>query len=68
MAWSEHIHVHIHNDDQKEIIKLLNEIKTLLAGGSSVKELEAQMDSWLATLKQSVGEIETVSQQVDSTK
>lgn len=64
MAWSEHIHVHIHNDDQKEIIKLLKEIK---AGNSGqVKELENQMDSWLARLKQDFDKLETVSEKVDS--
>lgn len=34
MAWSENIHIHIHNDDQKEIIKLLKEIKALLTGSN----------------------------------
>ena len=30
MAWSENIHIHLHNDDQREIVKLLKEIKELL--------------------------------------
>lgn len=33
-----------------------------------VAELEKQMDSWLAKLKQDFGKLEEVSQKVDSTK
>ena len=32
MAWSENIHIHLDNCDQKEIIQLLKEIKEILAG------------------------------------
>lgn len=44
MAWSEHIHVHIHNDDQKEIIKLLKEIKELLSKPSDSEEIQHIMN------------------------
>lgn len=62
--------INIFNNRSKKELKLLKEIKALLIAGSDerVKQLEAQMDSWLATLKTSVDKVEQVSQQVDSTK
>lgn len=65
------VEIHNHNHvDTEEIISQLhiikmqnNKIITLLL---SSDELEKQMDSWLAALSKSVGAIEKVSEQVDS--
>lgn len=68
MAWKEeHIHVHTHCNNS-EIVLLLKDIKALLGNGDQVKQLEKQMDGWLASLNQAFGKLEQVSEQVDSTK
>lgn len=55
---------HIVLDSSPALCKLIDAI----TGDERVKELENQMDSWLATLEQSIGKVETVSEQVDSKK
>lgn len=57
MAWSEHIHVHIHNDDQKEIIKLLKEIKELLSkpdDEAAKQRIMGKLDSIIADVKTTI--------------
>lgn len=56
---------HIVLDSSPALCKLIDAIT---GNDEKVKALEAQMDSWLATLGQSIGELKTVSGQVDSTK
>lgn len=61
--------INIFNNGSRKQIKLLKEIRAdvkALKQDDRVKELETQMDSWLATLKQSLARIKTVSEQVDS--
>ena len=59
----------IGNRRRRKELKLLNEILAevkALKQDDKVAELEKQMDSWLVRLKQALGNLETVSDKVDS--
>lgn len=60
MAWSEHIHIHIHDEETK---RLLNEILAELKKTGS-QQLEKQMDSWLVELDKMIKPLEEISKQV----
>ena len=56
MAWSEHIHIHLHNEDNKAILAELTIIKNQnLQIMSAIDDLKAQV----ATLKTQVSDLQT---------
>ena len=58
--------INIFNNRSKKELKLLKEILAIVKTLKPDDQLEKQMDSWLVTLKQAIGKLETVSEQVDS--
>jgi signal transduction histidine kinase len=61
MAWSEHIHLHVHNDETNSLLREIRDILKENDNGGKVKELETQMDNWLLALKQNIDKLKTVS-------
>jgi len=61
-----HIYNHIVQDceDKQQLDRIESKLDELLNTTNRVKELEAQMDSWLARLKSGFEKLEELSKQV----
>lgn len=54
MAWSEHIHIHIHDDSKEILLQILAELKKINCGDVIPQEIMDKLDQIVADIKSTI--------------